>query len=362
MSCLKNIDKTITEQKDLYDITVLYQFKGKDFYYNDLFKRDIKKYINEAVYNECRAIVETFGAEVTSNRVRLIVRNNSEPKNYDERFVANAHEIFNTFATNIDNFDGGTNQYENLAKKLFHKIMSIKFKKFEKRVKENLVEISEEYTKRDMLDDLFLTFSKLKKSKDYEIISLIAALYVDLTKNEPFNENNEIINLFYLYALLYSNGFYMFKYVSFFEIYNLHRDQFKSAYYESQVNWERGYANAAPLAAVIRSILIEGYQKVDVMIRAKEVHKSNKKTDLLESTILRVLPDVFTKEMIRDIHPDVSTITIDRTLDRLQKENKIKSNGTGRSATWIRLEKIEEFNADTIKQMNLFDFDLGDEE
>ena len=52
MSCLKNIDKTMTEQKDLYDITQLYQFKGKDFYYNDLFKKDIKSIINETIFRE----------------------------------------------------------------------------------------------------------------------------------------------------------------------------------------------------------------------------------------------------------------------------------------------------------------------
>ena len=122
MSCLKNIDKSITEQKDLYDITQLYQFKGKDFYYNDLFKKDIKSIINETIFRECKAIVDTFGLDVTPNRLKLIVKNDSEPKNDNERFLRNARDLFKTFANKNENFELALNQYENISKQLFHEI------------------------------------------------------------------------------------------------------------------------------------------------------------------------------------------------------------------------------------------------
>lgn len=361
MSCLKNIDKTITEQKDLYDITQLYQFKGKDFYYNDLFKKDIKSIINETIFRECKAIVDTFGLEVTPNRLKLIVKNDSEPKNDNERFLRNARDLFKTFANKNENFELALNQYENISKQLFHEITKTGYKKHSKIVNRNLLQEVEEYTKRNEVEGYIIDYKRLVKRKEYELISLIAAMQVDLIKTDALMNHTDIVNLFWLYGVLYKEGFYMFRYVSFFEIYNLHKDEFADAVTESQINWERGYANAAPLAAVIRRMMIEGYRKVDDMIRAKEIHITNRKTDLVEIAIMKNLPEVFTKDNIRELLVDVSTVTIDRTLERLRKENKIRPNGTGRSATWQRLVDVNEFDEEQVMQTNIFQF-LTDEE
>ncbi len=361
MSCIENIDKTITEQADLYDITVLYQFKGKDFYYNDLFKKDIKSMINDTISREVKAVIEILDVEVSPSRLKNILKNDSEPKTNDEMFVRNIKHIFKTFASNIGMFDIQDNQFLNIAKQLLFGIAKVDFDKVKKVKQTNLVKETIEISKRDILKETLVKFNSLVNNHENELISLIAALYVDFMKIEPFNKYNDLVGLFLLYSVLYREGFNMFKYVSFFEIYNLHKDEFNEAYIKSQINWEKGYANASPLAVVIRKIMIEGYRLVDNKVRAKEIHITNKKTDLVEYNIMYNLPEVFTKEMIRECIPDASRVTIDRTLDRLQKENKIRSNGTGRSATWIRLVEIERFKPEALGQTNLFDF-MTDEE
>ena len=51
---------------------------------------------------------------------------------------------------------------------------------------------------------------------------------------------------------------------------------------------------------------------------------------------------------------DVSLyLAINRTLKRLRKEDKIRPNGTGRSASWIRIVDYERFDVPNM-QLDLF--------
>ena len=61
-----------------------------------------------------------------------------------------------------------------------------------------------------------------------------------------------------------------------------------------------------------------------------------------------------TKSEIQKMHPNVSSKTIERTLDRLQEEGKIESLGTGRSAKWMKKFKLQSgFEYDAVS----FNFD-----
>ena len=53
MHCLENI-KRISYPADLVmDLTRLYRFKGKDFYYEDVFKKQMNTIVNETIYKDC---------------------------------------------------------------------------------------------------------------------------------------------------------------------------------------------------------------------------------------------------------------------------------------------------------------------
>ena len=68
--------------------------------------------------------------------------------------------------------------------------------------------------------------------------------------------------------------------------------------------------------------------------------------------------DTFSKSDIQKLHPNISLKTIERTLERLQKENQIEALGTGRSAKWMKKFKIQagfeydvaQFNFDDIEE------------
>ena len=83
--------------------------------------------------------------------------------------------------------------------------------------------------------------------------------------------------------------------------------------------------------------------------------KGIRKIDSVESSILK-MGEIFTKEEIRVRNPYLSDSTINRALENLKKENKIRPNGTGRSATWIRINQHEDTFDPKNRQVSLFDF------
>ncbi|MGM9971676.1 MAG: hypothetical protein ACI35W_04645 [Anaeroplasmataceae bacterium] len=354
MNCLNSIDRMTIQPEQLKDIIKLYQYKGKDFYYQDVLKKDINSISKETIIKECYAVSKYLKLNITESRQKSIVKNNSAPKTNDEKIFANIKTIFTTFNERISNFDIIANQFLRLGERLFLGVKKIKFNTVTKTVKYNLLDEKQKTSKREILENLISKYTQLLRSNNYEIVALVTSFYIDFINLDIFNEENEIIGLFIMYSLLYREGFNLFKYVCFFDIFLKYEAEFKNKALLASYHWNEGYPNASELTKLVISMLNEGYTQVDNMIRSIEIIGDNNKTDVIESTIYKRMPNIFTKEMIMNCHPNVSPSTIDRTLKRLRDENIIRANGQGRSATWSKLVETEQFDS-SVKQISLFD-------
>ena len=178
---------------------------------------------------------------------------------------------------------------------------------------------------------------------------------------DVFSRGNELIGLLLLYILLFKERFNLFRYVSFMELINVHRHVFDDYVMQANFNYEEGYSKVAPLQKLIIDMMLEGYNKIEVIVKEYKFDSVLNKTDNIESTIYKLPNQIFTKDDIRREHPYTSLSTINRTLQRLRDENIIRPTGVGRSAAWIRLVEKDKFNKD-YRQMDLFEFYDDDEE
>ncbi|MDE7213987.1 MAG: hypothetical protein K2N42_05350, partial [Anaeroplasmataceae bacterium] len=76
------------------DLTNLYQFKGKDFHYEDVFKSDMQTIIKDTIEKDTFFAAKVLNLDITENRARLIIQKNSTPKPNDEKILANLKEVF----------------------------------------------------------------------------------------------------------------------------------------------------------------------------------------------------------------------------------------------------------------------------
>lgn len=359
MKSISNMERITLTTDMVMDMIKLYQFKGKDFFYEDVMRSDMDYIIKQTCEKETFYLNRKLNLSISENRVRLIIKKDANPKTKDEQLLSNLKAMFKTIQDSVNDFDLTANEILNLAKFIYKGVVEISFKMMVVEEQVNLLREKRKVSMRLELENLMKKYVKMLESKDYELTLLITNFYVDFINMKVFNEGNELIGIILLYILLFRERFNLFRYVSFFELLEERRDAFSKGVMQANFNWEEGFSQTAPLNRTIIQMMLSGYDKIENMVRDYEFDLHLNKSDNIENTIMR-LGEVFTKDEIRAKHPYVSESTINRTLQRMRDENRIRPNGVGRSATWIRLVNPEKFNPN-FRQMDLFEIFSSEE-
>ncbi len=353
MKCLSNVERATYPIELVMELTKLYQFKGKDFYYEDFLKNHLDGIIRTTVEADTLAFTKLLNLNVTDNRFKLIVRKGSTPKTKDEMVVKNLKEVFDLIQAKSESIELTTNEFLQLGMRIFKKHTRIDFGNVVETVKVNLLEDKKVVSKRKNLEDELGLYSRQLIRGNVETTLLVTNFFVDIVNQDIFNEYNEPISLLILYCLLFRQRFNVFKYISFFDMYLENKEEFDKALAKASYRWETGYSDTDDLNKLIILMLNDGYEKVERMVQDTDFDKKLNKIDNVKTAIMK-LPQTFTKAQITQMYPYISPTTINRALASLQEEGKISSNGTGRSATWNKTVSDEIFNAKG-RQITLFD-------
>lgn len=352
MHCLENIERINYPVDLVMNITELYKYKGKDFYYANIFKNEMNRIIKSTIENDAYYAGKLLELKISDSRIKAILKKDSLPKTNDEKMLFNLKKVFKKALESKDGIDLISNDFLEMAKILYEDIKKISFKLVIKETKTNLFTDKKKVSKREDLEKLLNLYEKAKRYKKAETTQLITNFYVDFNLMDIFNEENDFIGLVVLYCMILREQFYVFRYQSFFEKYYSVKDKFKTALAECSYNWKDGYSKTSMLNSLIISMMLEGYGKIENEIQNKKFDKNLKKVENIQTVILK-MNEIFTKDDIKKKMPDVSESTINRALKQLKEENKIKSNGTGRSATWSVIVKDGDFR--NFRQMNIDD-------
>ena len=362
MNCIKTIKTTPVPNDVFLKTTKLYYQMGKNDYYKSLFS-DSYKYISQQVAaQDAYAFFKIFFAEynITESRYKTLLLDSTVPKNTAESIYKNIVFVFRQIKeTDVEPFMLSVTEVNDLVRLIFAKAAkeNVQYRRF-KEYKHSLLS-KESGSMREKLEELINEFNKIKKENTFEPLILHMNFLVDYINMTVYTgERNELIGVLILYILMIQEGLIVCNYVSFFAKLHLYKDEFEKAIQKSKFQWEEGLSDLMPLERLFIKIYTELY--FDLSEKARDFEYESKlersKSDYIENTILK-LPEVFSKEDIRDRHPLISDSTINRTLKRLQEEDKIRPLGKGRSAKWIRIIK-------TTKKINFHEqlnFDLGEE-
>ena len=356
MYCLENIDRISYPAELVMELTKLYRFKGKDFYYEDIFKSDMQTIIKDTIERETSFAAKVLNLKISENRLRLIARKNGVPKTNDEKLVANLREVFQIIQDKGTELELTSNEFLSLAERVFGNVKNIGYASQTVEVQVNLLREKRRESLRGKFEELLSIYKKLLIGGRVEATQLATNLFVDISNLKIYNAENDFLCLLIYYCLLFKERFNVFKYISFFELYYESEEEFKNALVSASFNWETGFAQTAILNRLTIRMLLDGYNQIENSAHAYNFDRHVKKIDSVESSILK-LGEIFTKEEIRASNPYLSDSTINRALDNLKRQNKIRPNGTGRSATWIRITPDETFDTRN-RQMSLFEINL----
>lgn len=324
MSCVENINRYIVPNDIITLLAKVYKYIGKNEIYEDIVKSHINKVVEQTIQRDAFFLGKILNLSLTETRLRLIITKNSAPRNKEENILFNIIEILTDLQQNHNKYDYRSNDLLNMINYIYQS-QNIKYD-----FKEEINNIS----KRNYLDNITETVIN-NKNKTEQII-LFLNYFIDLYNIKPFTTNNQAASLITLYLLMLKSELNVFYYVSFFELIYNNLNEFNDCLLDVSYNWKDGIAQPTSFIRFMINLILEGYTKAEKIIFEYKVDQNISKGDNIENTILK-LPTVFTKDQIRAIHPYVSESTINRALQKLRDENKIKPLGKGRSAKWRKI-------------------------
>ena len=348
MKALKNINRIQLRNETLTILLDLYESKGKTFYYNELFKKDVEAFQSLTIEKDLMSLQSLFNLKLTDARVKFIAKNNFSAKTKDEQFIGNIKNILTIIQNNHDRFELIVNEIHNLAKFLTVDHTTINWNKQDILETEGLLGKNKSISTRELLDGLNNEYISLTKKHQFEQVTLITNYYVDFINMDIFDNYNKEVAMFLLYTMIFEL-FPIYKYVSFFKYFAKHYQGWQYALEQASYNWDSQFSQTDNLTHILYNIIVESYEEVNELARQYEFEKNLNKSDTIENTILKQ-KQLFSKNDLRKLHPTVSDSTIDRTLQRLRDEGKIMPIGSGRSSRWQVLVENTSFS-----QLDLFD-------
>jgi hypothetical protein len=361
MNCIQSIKRNPVPNDVFLKTTKLYYQMGKNDYYVSLFSDSYEHISKSVAEQDAYSFFKVFFSEykISESRLRTLLLESTVPKNTAETLYKNIIYIFRQIKEkDVEPFALNVTEVNDFVKLLFNSASKEKVQYRRYKTNSHSLLSKESGSMREKLEELISEFLKIKKENTFEPLILHMNLIVDYMNMDIYTgERNDVIGILILYILMIQEGFIVCNYVSFFAKLHLYREDFDKAIAKCKFQWAEGLSELMPLLRLFIKIYTELYY--DLSERARDFEYESKleisKSDYIENTIMK-LDEVFAKEEIRKRHPLISDSTINRTLKRLQEEDKIRPLGKGRSAKWIKLVK----STKKLNYQEQLNFDLGD--
>ena len=315
----------------LLDLLSLYKTIGKKETYSNIYKEDFLVNYNSSIEEDTFELVKYLGIKVSFERQRLIITKDYTPKNKDEQMIAQIKKMIISIRSNALEHQYSINSVDilDLLKRIYGPLVKINSNEF---TIQNVKNKSVRYKFNTILDH----YDNAISSNLYEPLILTSILIMEMYNIKPYSEYNELAIILTYYYLLLKCGIVSFNYVSFFKMFFENKESVFNLISKGSINYDQGTIFFYEFVKYTLKLIKDSFDELD-KIEKKKISKNAHKSDVIEDTILKNLPDLFSKEDVQRLNPNVSPSTIMRVLKKLNDLNYIMPLGTGRSAKWKKL-------------------------
>ena len=284
------------------------------------------------------------GIRTADDRLKKIVQEKTMPTTRNEKEIAGYRDVLKTIHENHDFIPPRSSYILQLHRDLY------KFSGFSYggnfKSSDNIIEETDENGNRKVrfkpvpafetpqaIDDLCSAYNDAIAKGEIDPLLLSAVFVLDFLCIHPFNDGNGRMSRLLSLLLLYRSGYIVGKYIS---IEKLISDS-KETYYEtlalSSANWHEGENDYLPFVRYMLGVVVAAYK--DFSQRVKTIADSGlSKPERIRLVIKENLGKI-TKSEILEKCPDISQVTVQRTLTELVEAGEILKIGGGRYTSYV---------------------------
>ena len=183
------------------------------------------------------------------------------------------------------------------------------------------------------MEELCARFLEAWEADRIDKLVLIPMFILDFLCIHPFNDGNVRMSRLLTLLLLYRAGYIVGKYISIEKLIEESKETYYETFQQSSQGWHEGTSDYAPFVRYTLGVVAAAYRDFSTRVQVLAVSGMSKPDRIRE--IIKGTRGKVTKAEIIQQCPDISKITIQRTLADLQKSGEILKLSGGRYTAYI---------------------------
>ncbi len=320
-------------------ISKIHEYKGKQSYLLETKKDSLETLLKVAKIQSTSSSNKIEGIYTTDKRINEIVNQKLEPKNRNEEEIAGYRDVLTLIHENYNFIDINQNTILQLHRDLYKYTGYSYGGKFKNS--QNFIEEENEKGEKKIrftplspvetpiaIEELCKNYNELVNNEMCDLLVLIPIFILDFVSIHPFNDGNGRMSRLLTLLLLYKANYMVGKYISIEKIIEETKESYYDTLEKSSVSWHNNENDYSYFVEYYLGIILNAYKEFDSRINIVENKKTTAYDRIIDIFKNNIIP--IDKAFITNKCPNLSETTIERTLNKLLKEDKIIKISGGR--------------------------------
>lgn len=325
-------------------LTQIHEFKGEQSLFIEAKADTLTQLVEIAKIQSTEASNKIEGIYTSDSRLKALVKDKTTPRTRNEREIAGYRDVLNTIHDSHDHIPIKPNIILQLHRDLY------KFEGYDiggkYKTADNIIEEEDAQGNKhvrfqpiaawetsEAVQNLCDEFDKAIGKGMIDPLILIPMFILDFLCIHPFNDGNGRMSRLLTLLCLYRAGYIVGKYISIEYLIEKTKDSYYECLQESSSGWHKEENDYAPFVQYMLGVVVAAYRdfraRVEILVTGN-LSKPERITRLIQSTYGEI-----TKSQIMEKCPDISRITVQRTLADLLESDRIIKIGGGRYTKYV---------------------------
>ena len=325
-------------------LSQIHEYKGEQNLFIEAQADTLTQLVEIAKIQSTEASNKIEGIYTSDERLKKLVTNKTTPKTRNEQEIAGYRDVLSTIHENYDFIPVKPSIILQLHRDLYKfsgKSIGGAYKNSDNVIAEEDSEGNRfvrfqpipAWETPDAVETICAAFDDVVSRNEADPLLIIPMFILDFLCIHPFNDGNGRMSRLLTLLLLYRAGYIVGKYISIEKVI----EESKATYYEalqsSSQDWHDGKNDYSHFVRYMLGVILSAYR--DFSSRVKVLTTSGlSKPERIQEIIKDTLGKI-TKTEIMQKCPDISQVTVQRTLNELVKNGDIIKIGGGRYTSYV---------------------------
>lgn len=325
-------------------LSQIHEYKGEQNLFIEAQADTLTQLVEMAKIQSTEASNKIEGIYTSDERLKKLVTNKTTPKTRNEQEIAGYRDVLSTIHESYEFIPVRPSIILQLHRDLYKfsgKTIGGSYKNADNVIAEEddagnrfvRFEPVPAWETPSAIEELCATFDDVMNRNEADPLLVIPMFILDFLCIHPFNDGNGRMSRLLTLLLLYRAGYIVGKYISIEKVIEASKKTYYEALQNSSQGWHEEKNDYSHFVRYMLGVILSAYRDFSSRVRAlttSGMSKPDRIREIIKDTLGKI-----TKTEIMQKCPDVSQVTVQRTLNELVKSGDIIKIGGGRYTSYV---------------------------